>query len=335
MESFYFGAASSIDAVNVKSTITVQSDVDGVGTDITAASLDVTMDDTTGAQRIQLSVDPDADDWRPSNDTEDNTEAIDVDVSDVESSTITGRVTLDAYSPDGARSQTPRVNYASQSLQSWELRVNRTDVVVFGDRRYTGGDWTNLKDMHEDADMAFIVEPPASPGDPPAATSLVLGSETREALWTETSHTRETTSRGYANSQRVYGPVQDDGTRLKATAKATDEIDTYGEVPAEPEVREDLETSIDLEDEARRLLARRIRRDERVRGPLEIYPQHVTPAYAYPFSEFGDEERVLTRVELSTGVDGTEATLHFETDDDWLKLFGSLQTSVRRTRRIE
>jgi hypothetical protein len=89
---------------------------------VVAGSADITINDTSGLQRLQISNDNGAT-WLPNDGSENNTTSVDVDYPTAGSGSRL-RVTLDAYSPQGPRNQTPKFNYASQELDAYTLRAD-------------------------------------------------------------------------------------------------------------------------------------------------------------------------------------------------------------------
>jgi hypothetical protein len=89
---------------------------------VVAGSASVTMNDTSGNQRLQISNDNGAT-WFPDDGTENNTTSVDVAYPQAGSGSRL-RVTLDAWEPSGPQNATPRLNYASQELDAYELRAD-------------------------------------------------------------------------------------------------------------------------------------------------------------------------------------------------------------------
>ena len=84
---------------------------------ITEATANLTIDDTTNEQAVALSAD------RGGTYTEvQNSDT--VTATDLETPQVRLRVTLSRHSPQGPRDQTPRLGYASQSLDSFEIRTD-------------------------------------------------------------------------------------------------------------------------------------------------------------------------------------------------------------------
>jgi hypothetical protein len=82
----------------------------------------LTIDDTTGAQRVQLSND-EGSTWLPNDGSENNTTSVDVNFSSA-TPQIRMRVTLDRHEPNGAQNETPTQGYASQSIDAYELTAD-------------------------------------------------------------------------------------------------------------------------------------------------------------------------------------------------------------------
>ena len=98
---------------------------------IVAGAADVTMPDTSGQQRIQVRNDR-GDTYLPNDGSESNTTSVDVDFPSP-GSRIRLRVTLDGYEPSGVRSTTPARNYATQTLDAYELRADVSQELLLID----------------------------------------------------------------------------------------------------------------------------------------------------------------------------------------------------------
>ena len=122
---------------------------------VVSGSADIDVDDTSGAQRVQISND-NGSTWLPSDGSENNTESISVDYTDAGSGSRI-RVRLDGYSPDGVRNQTPRENYASQKLTSYVLRADITQELLLIDENFDASVESVLNDIADTADRIWSV----------------------------------------------------------------------------------------------------------------------------------------------------------------------------------
>ena len=120
---------------------------------VVAGSADITMNDTSGAQRLQISNDNGAT-WLPDDGTENNTTSISVDYPTAGSGSRL-RVTLDAWEPDGPRDETPRLNYASQELDAYELRADTTQELLLIAETFDNSLASVLSDIGEPAERSW------------------------------------------------------------------------------------------------------------------------------------------------------------------------------------
>jgi hypothetical protein len=117
---------------------------------VVAGSADITIDDTTGNQRLQISNDGGGT-WFPNDGSETNTTSVNVDYPAAGSGSRL-RVTLDAYEPSGPRNQTPRLNYASQELDAYTLRADISQELLLIEETF-------------DTDLASILTAIAEPAE--------------------------------------------------------------------------------------------------------------------------------------------------------------------------
>jgi hypothetical protein len=117
---------------------------------VTGGSADITIDDTSGNQRLQISNDNGAT-WFPNDGTENNTTSVDVTYPQAGSGSRL-RVTLDAYEPSGPQNATPRLNYASQELDAFTLRADISQELLLIEETF-------------DTDLASILTAIAEPAE--------------------------------------------------------------------------------------------------------------------------------------------------------------------------
>ena len=121
---------------------------------VTAGSADLTIDDTSGAQRVQISND-NGSNWYPQDGTENNTTNVTVDPFPNAGSGTRLRVRLDAWEPSGPRDQTPRLNYASQELDAYTLRSDITQELLLIDETFDNSLASILTDIAEPAERSW------------------------------------------------------------------------------------------------------------------------------------------------------------------------------------
>jgi len=241
---------------------------------ITAADLDAVV------ERLQATNDGGTT-WLPSGGSEQDTAAATADFADagVYGSKVQGRVTLGAY---GDRESTPANRYLPQELDEYHLSIDTNALRVIDDQTYTGSPFSILSDLTEDSGMTFVGD---ARKDTLALEAFAPGDKVVNPEWTVEDADPVDTTEGYFNSITVFGPEQDDGTRLSATATSQQEVDTVGLVEGPAEFRPDATTEAELVSIARTLLTEGIAKDT-VTGTLEIAPRLVQPGYAYRVDEF-------------------------------------------------
>jgi hypothetical protein len=297
---------------------------------VSAATLDISVDDTSGKQRLQASNDA-GKTWLPTDGTESSTASISVDfeANDLYGTGVEGRVTLGAY---GSRTgDTPTEGYLVQTVSSWKLRIDTTSLRVIDDQTFTGSAYEILDAIADESNMVYV---PDYRETQLAMDAFQPGDVVRDVAWTVEDAQPVDTTEGYFNKVTIFGPEQDDGTRLTATAESSDEIAEKGEVVGPAKERPDAKTKEELRSIARTELQVGLANDT-VTGKLDISGQFVQPGYAYSVDKFAsfDERTDPAYVLQSASYSWGTMKLDFEGRNSLARTIRSIETEVRTTKR--
>ncbi|WP_455448314.1 hypothetical protein [Natrinema thermotolerans] len=307
---------------------------------VTAASLQTTIDDTTGEQAFAISNDGGSSFAIEGQ----NTAAVSGEFASI-GSLVQVKVTLSQDEDLSARNQTPRYGYEGQSISDLELTVDTNDLAIYNDREFAGKHFEILSELHKDAGYNWVIGPVADDANL-AAHSFPQGSIERSADWTTVEGLKDGYDmRDYANVVTVFGAYDEANSEyLVAEARDEDEIQRLldlGFTQEEAEVEEtviepDLDNPDDLRQVARSELASRVAEDQ-MDATVPIVPTVITPGYSYPIPELEDENGnvpVLPLEELSFQ-DGADprGDLKFEDPTDIANVVRGVSTDVRRTKR--
>jgi len=293
--------------------------------DSTTANTTVSGDDGN-ARTLQMQIEDGA--WRPDDGTETNTTTatVDWDALGALGTGLQGRVDFGAYSPSGARNQTPRFGYESEVITDWELLRTTNDLsVIPAGTRYTGSYYNIAQEIHDDAAMIFVpqIDTDGSGNIVREVESFEKGDITKTADWDRTGGSRGWNTREYANVIEVYGRVPEDdpdtsqdeslNDRPKTQVRLESEITRVGqEIHADdPIVNDQLDTEAKRTSAGRNKLLSLAAADDED-ATLQIVPQIIEPGYAYGVPLLGGEA-TLERLQFAdgTGTDAPTATLSF------------------------
>lgn len=186
-----------------------------------------------------------------------------------------------------------------------------------------------LQKLHEQAGMEFVIR-----HDEPGyvAESFVPSENVRTASWTRVDDDSGYDLRDYANKVIVNGKLKSDGTRPRATAEDTAEINAAGReiewIITDPE----LTTTAACQQRADVELAKRTAEDS-LSGTIEIIPQRVTPGFYYAIPAWDDVELPITKVEYRIARGDAIATLAANSAqglNDFLAALGRQSVTTQR-----
>jgi len=239
--------------------------------------------------------------------------------------TLAPSVTLDGYGSnswlaDGA---------TGQEITSLDISVTTVDVASVSSIELTGSHFKNLKRLHDQAGMRWVVDPTADRRvDGIVAESFAPDSAAAERShsWTQLSTSRRRQMEGYANAVTVnYIDAAGNDQSFQGVADA-DEVSRVGrevrKVVFAPQVQTNDQARNRMLNERRERIAR-----DRVGGTVEIAAEPVLPGYRYDIADFGGYTS-LERTRYVESADRPTATLQFERDDDVARLVSDTQATV-------
>ena len=301
------------------------------------AQADVTadIDDISGDQRLQASLDGDI--WLPDDGTEANTIATTADfaANNLFGTSVTGRVTLGGYGEDP--NQTPTQGREPQKLAAYQIAIDTTSLRVIEDETYIGSAWGVAQDIAGDA--GYTIVPDYDP-EIYAIEAFEPGSQTRSSDgWIEIDHEHKNVTEGYYNAITVVGSRDEETDELpQVTVESQSEIEEKGRIEGPAIERTDLTSTPQLISAAQSALAEGIAADTDT-GSITIESQLVYPGYAYEIpdeckrsngGEFPDDVTHLTV--QSTQFEWGEMTVDFD-EDDFIGVLRSLRGDLELTRR--
>lgn len=270
--------------------------------------------ETSGAQQISTSVDGGST-W----DTASNTTSITSDYPNNKGTTIDTRATLDRY---GSRSTgvSPTTGFKSQGVDTWTVKYDGTDLAVVDDQTFRGDPFSVLKKLHDNYGFTFSIDHANTDNNgnlKKYVESFKDGSQSKSANWTVLNRRPSVDFREYANKVTIYGALQSDGTRPKATVQDDSEVSTYGTVGFVDKAPS-ADNLDDTRSIARSVLNTKVAKRKR-KGKLQIAPINILPGYDYSVDWFGDGTTTdvpVKRVEWGEQLDRASGTLQFSEDDD-------------------
>ncbi|RDZ53115.1 hypothetical protein C5C07_15380 [Haloferax sp. Atlit-4N] len=297
---------------------------------IAAATLDVTVDDPSGAATLQVR--NDGTNWFPANGSETDTSGVTVDFAAQDSlgSNIEGRITLDGY---GERDDAiPRTGFQPSELSNWELRIDTNSIRVIDDETFVGSPFEIADAIAEDSGLVFV---PDYAEDSLVLNAFAPGEVVKDVDWTVVGQPEPVdTDEGFANSVTVFGPEDENDNRPEVEAVSQTSIDERGKIEAEAEFRPDAKSNAELESIARTELAKALAKST-VTGQLEIEAQILQPGYAYKVDAFeaiderSDPAYTLHDARFEWGT----MNLDFEGKDSLARALRGIETIARTTKR--
>jgi hypothetical protein len=307
----------------------VDAELDPAATswNVTEGTASGTYNDTSNSQRLQLRLGEQT--YFPNDGTENNTSSVTTTFGSEVGNTIQARTTLSRY---GSRTaDTPTTGFNGQALQALTITYDGNDIPVIGDETFEGNQLEVAQDLHNRADMRYVVEH--------SKTSLPVysfraGDETRTLPATVLDDENNRTTRSdfgeYFNDVTVRGQTEGD-TRLKASVEDSSEITTYGRRHFDA-VDPSLKTEAQLEAAARALLLEKLRERDK-KGRIRHPPVDVQPGFSYS-NPFGSGTIPIEEVRylISNGQIEGESVFDFRTDLQLGESFGGLRRSDRNTK---
>jgi hypothetical protein len=186
-----------------------------------------------------------------------------------------------------------------------------------------------LQKLHTQAGMAFVVRHD-EPGR--VAESFVPDENVRSASWQRVDDDSELDLRDYGNKIIVKGKTADDGTRPRATATDSAEVDLAGREIEWPIEDPELTTTAACQERADTELAERTAEDS-LSGTIDIVPTRLDPGYHYRIPAWDDAELPVTSVEydIARGEAGCRLTVNGPSGiADYLAVLGRDRDTLQR-----
>lgn len=320
-------------------------------TQVTDARIFSDWDDTGGPQ--QLAASPNAGEEYV---TVNNSETLDADFreANILGTDLRIRTTHGRHSPDGPRDDTPRLNYAAQSIESLELRFDQSSVAIIGPSGilFAESDLQNIKDLASLARYNFVVDHSA---EDDRIEAFPIGTEIdRDVEWFATDWDRRDGDQDYANRVVARGATKpedereaEDDLRYEAAVSDKDEIQrlveiglseaeaTQTTVVTDPELKSTDEVQAQAFNTLEDVVANRL-----PSGRVRIVPTFLPPGYAYPVDEFETTDgevpsKVLEKLTYREA-HGSDATgeLEFETPRNWVSGLSPVESDVIGIKRL-
>lgn len=121
---------------------------------IVGARSDLTINDFSGAQRVQISNDGGST-YLPDDGSENNTDAVTVDSFPDDGSTLRQRFRLEGYEPGGPQSATPRLGYAAQEIDAYDLFSDVSLELLLIEETFDNNLASILSDFAEPAERSW------------------------------------------------------------------------------------------------------------------------------------------------------------------------------------
>ena len=278
---------------------------------VTGINAYLTMSSVSGDQRVEVSADR-RQSWQGTSNSGQTTQ----DYPDNLGTTVDVRVRLDAVS-NQTSGESPQNGNDTQRIQDIDIRIDGSDQQVIDNQKYTGDLLTIIQQICRRGNYRITIDHQA---DPVELTAYERGTQVKSQDWTILNRNPTVDVFRYANRVTVYGGVQDDGTRPKATVQLTDEIEDLGGDPVGVRpvtlIRPDVSTLDDARSVARTEASARA--EERTStGVVEIMPEAALPGYDYEIDWHDDgtpTESSSEKVTWSDEYGGARGRVQFDRD---------------------
>ena len=322
--------------------------IDDRETQVAAARIESTWDNTAGTQALAASNNAGQDYLSAS-----NTESLDVDFSDAQlvGTELRVKTTHGRHSPNGPQNQTPRLGYAGQSVEEIEVRFDQTSIAVIGSEGLllSETDLDNLKELCDLARFNFAIDHTA---DGKRIEAFPIGTEGDPVDWETEDWDRRDGDADYANRVVARGARKpeeeqedENDLRYEAVAVDDDEIErlmalglteaeaTISTVITDPELQTQEEVAQQAFNNLEGFVGSRL-----PSGTLEVVPTFIPPGYAYPIPEFEHDGetpvKTLEKLSYSEGYDSARGSLQFEPVRNWVNAVTPIDKDVSGIKRL-
>jgi len=291
-------------------TVIETTDTVDTTSNIAAASVSTTYNDTSGDQRLGVSNDNGVSFIRQS-----NTNSLNADFTDAGRQLVT-EFRLDGYD-NGAQSATPRFGYLGQEIDSFSTSVDLSDEIVIINLELSRNHFDNLKTIHEKGDYIWSIKHTSDSVATIPVFSFPRGAETKSYTFDadrEIDSNPEVAADQYYNTIPLQGRLLNDGTRPFAEVSDSTAVSEDGR-EISPGLLRDLDISSDVGAEfiARALLDKAQKNGE-LRGQKTIPATFsIQPGFSYPVEWLGDDplEQTAESVQIRKTRDDAATTVDF------------------------
>jgi hypothetical protein len=307
-------------------SVTVTGDIVGTAFNISASNLASVWDDTSGSQAIAAS-----NDGSGLFVTASNASSLDQSYSgDGRQAQV--RFTLSRY---GSRSTaTPTSGFNGQAVDSFEHRVDFTDLTVIVELELSRNHFDNLKKLHNYGDYLWTIEH----DDDSNLSDLVVNSYPRGEITRSTpaafqdpeNRSPEVAAETYFNSIYLQGRLRDDGTRPTADVSDSAAVSSDGREISPGVLRDpSIGTDAGAEFRANALLDTALNNND-LRGSITTYPEYVEPGFSYSI-DFGNgpAEKTLERINIRESAGQIQATYQFVVKEQLAETLNALKQNSR------
>jgi hypothetical protein len=288
--------------------VTVELASAGTAFNIGASNLDATLNDTSGGQAIAVSNDGGA-----TYTTFNNTDSVDHSYTDAGREARI-KFTLGRY---GSRTTaTPQQGYLGQAVDSFEHRVDLTDLVVIDELELSRNHFDNLKTLHNYGDFLWRIDhddnSDLSTLNVESFPRGALVESTPEAFTNPENRTPEVAAETYFNTVYLQGRLRADGTRPTAEVQDQDAFNEDGREISPGVLRDpDIGTDAGAAFRANALLQTALNNND-LRGSITTYPVYEKPGSSYEVDwGNGPVEKTLERINIRESAGSLEATYEF------------------------
>jgi len=292
---------------------------------IDSLTSELTIDDVSGAQEIELSNNGGGN-FQSAANTDTFTEDF-----DTVGRTAIHRLTLSRY---GTRTgATPLTGHLGQTVDSYRLAADINDLTVIDELRLSRNNFENLKTLSNYGSYVFTIEHGGGPIADLPIHAFERGAKTRPLPATAETRVEETVRAAtaqYGNAVELQGALRDDDTRPTATVTDSDAIAQDGRQIKLTLRDPTITTDAGAQFRASALLTR-ILEEQQLRGEVEVPATFATPGFARPVGFLEEAARELTLEETRTRLSGESltTTLNFVPRQGLSERLTQLQRNLR------
>jgi hypothetical protein len=294
---------------------------------ISEATLDLTIDDTSNNQSLSLSFDGGA-----TYTTANNTSTLTTQSTNP-TRTVEGRVTLSRY---GSRTTaTPTTGFNGQKIDVETLTADLNNRIVIDELELTRNHFENLLELHEYGDYQFTIEHSADTIANMFVQSYYRGDVSKpkpSGFDNPQNQNRQIAGKRYYNSIYLQGGEDAQGDRPSAEVTDQTEINDVGREITPGVLRDPkITTEAGAGFRAQAILDESTRNNLRT-GSVTVPFQFAQPGYSYPV-DFGngETEKVAEEINIRLGTNNVTSEFQFELVEQLREDVSELRRNARRT----